>query len=974
VASSPGQTVGRDPELERLDRALDDLADGAPACIAVEGEPGIGKTRLLGELRERAERRGHLVLGGTAAEFERDVPFGVWVDALDAYVASRELDTDRWSTGLGDQLAGVLPSLSGLADGSVAALPDERYRVHRAVRALLEWLAEPAPLVLVLDDLHWSDGASIELIGALLRRGPQSPVLLALAFRSGQAPERLTAALAVPDVGRIALGQLSAADAAELLGEIETGSLDEIYRHGGGNPFYLEQLARAGRRGQRPATPSGSANGAATGSGVPAAVAASLAAELESLSPTARALLDAAAVAGEPFEPDLAAAIAELPQVEGLAALDELLTRDLVRPTQVPRRFVFRHPLIRRAVYESTGGGWRLAAHARAASALAERGAAPAERAHHVEHSAGQGDEQAIELLIAAGGDTAARAPGVAARWYEAALRLLPATDGERRVELLMLLASAQRSLGELERSRATLLEAADLLPADASARRIELTALCAAVEHWLGHHQDAHRRLTRAWEELSDRETAAAAALQIELAVDGLYELDFEQTLAMGAGALETARTLGDPPLIAAAAAALALGEAAAGKIEPAREHRAEALDQIDRLADAELAPRLEALYYLGWAENYLEHYDEAVAHADRGIAIARATGEGRLLLPLMLIKGYPFEMQGRMPEAVELCEAAVESARLSANPHYLFWALFELAWARYYSGDLDGTIAAGEESAKVGQRMTGGTMPSAGGGPGWVLGVARFTAGEHQRGYEIMRAVCGDELEQKIPVERGFDWEMFALAEIELGTVDAASRHAARSERNAALLGLDLPDALAARTRAVVLLAEGEPRAAAAAAERSAAAALAAGARLQAAFSHSVMGQALIAADDRPEAIAALRAAEQVFDECGSVRARDAARRALRKLGARAEARGPATAEDSGIAALTKRELEIAGLVTDRKTNREIAGELFLSTKTIESHLRNIFVKLGASSRVDVARAIERDRYERDGGAASP
>jgi len=104
-------------------------------------------------------------------------------------------------------------------------------------------------------------------------------------------------------------------------------------------------------------------------------------------------------------------------------------------------------------------------------------------------------------------------------------------------------------------------------------------------------------------------------------------------------------------------------------------------------------------------------------------------------------------------------------------------------------------------------------------------------------------------------------------------------------------------------------------------------------------------------------------LRQAEQDFARCGSHRARDDARRELRKLGARAEPRGPAAADSSGVGALTKREREIAGLVTDRMTNREIAAELFLSDKTVESHIRNIFIKLGVSSRVDVARAIERE-----------
>ncbi len=109
-------------------------------------------------------------------------------------------------------------------------------------------------------------------------------------------------------------------------------------------------------------------------------------------------------------------------------------------------------------------------------------------------------------------------------------------------------------------------------------------------------------------------------------------------------------------------------------------------------------------------------------------------------------------------------------------------------------------------------------------------------------------------------------------------------------------------------------------------------------------------------------------LREAERELDECGSHRVRDQMRRELRKLGARAEPRGQATGEDSGMEALTGREREIAELVTDRKTNKEIAAELFLSEKTIESHLRNVFVKLGVSSRVEVARTVERERRERD------
>ena len=218
-------------------------------------------------------------------------------------------------------------------------------------------------------------------------------------------------------------------------------------------------------------------------------------------------------------------------------------------------------------------------------------------------------------------------------------------------------------------------------------------------------------------------------------------------------------------------------------------------------------------------------------------------------------------------------------------------------------------------------------------------------------------------------MPVERCFDWESLTVVELAVGNTEAADAYAVRAEEEAAQLGLQLPAALADRARAAVLLAGGEPAAAAIAAARSAEAAEAIGAQLHVALSRSLQGRALAAAGERQEAVAVLRRAERELDECGSLRVRDETRRELRRLGARAETRGPAGEGDSGLASLTKRELEIATLATDRKTNREIAAELFLSGKTVESHMRHIFQKLGVSSRVEVARAIEHARRQLDG-----
>jgi predicted ATPase len=289
MALSRIDPVGREPELERLREALDDLERGGNPCIAVEGEPGIGKTWLLSELRRRAEERGHLVLAGAAAEFERDLPFGVWVDALDAYVAAQEFDAEPLTTVLGS---------TGPGSG------DERHRVHRALRALLEEIAERRPLVLILDDLHWSDPASIEVLTALLRRGTTARVLLALGFRSGKAPAKLIAALAGATI--IDLGPLSETDCARLVGAGHDAAA--IYAQSGGNPFYTLQLAQATELPSR----SSSGDRLARDAGVPRVVAATIVEQLESLTPDARTLVNAGAIAGDPFEPELAYAIASL--------------------------------------------------------------------------------------------------------------------------------------------------------------------------------------------------------------------------------------------------------------------------------------------------------------------------------------------------------------------------------------------------------------------------------------------------------------------------------------------------------------------------------------------------------------------------------------------------------------------------------------------------------------------------------------
>ena len=152
--------VGRAETCGVLDAGLTELDSGRSAALALVGEPGIGKTRLLAELAARADARGQLVLYGSASELERDLPFWVFVDALDEYVQGLEpRRLEAFEDDVRTELAHVLPSLSRFAADRAAVFQHERYRSHRAVRELLERLTATGPLVLVLDDLHCADSA-----------------------------------------------------------------------------------------------------------------------------------------------------------------------------------------------------------------------------------------------------------------------------------------------------------------------------------------------------------------------------------------------------------------------------------------------------------------------------------------------------------------------------------------------------------------------------------------------------------------------------------------------------------------------------------------------------------------------------------------------------------------------------------------------------------------------------------------------
>ena len=964
VAEGSGRAplVGRRRELDSVDAALDDLRSPAARWLVVRGEPGTGKTRLLAELCDRARAREFLALVGRGSEMERDLPFGVWVAALDDHVAG--LGPERLKGLVGDrvtELAHVLPSAGG--EPPAGGLQDERFRAHRAVRALLQHLSARQPLVVVLDDMQWADEASLELIVHLLRRPAPARILTALAFREGQLPAPVLAAIEAArrdsGVREVRTSALSATEADLLMSDrLPAGVRQEVYRQSGGNPFYVQELARAWPAPAEPPVASEAVLG------VPASVSAALSQEIAGLDEQARRLVWGAAVVGDPADLDLAAEVAGLSDAQALAGLDELVARDMLRATAVPRRYGFRHPIVRRAVYEASGEAWRLGAHGRAAAALAARPSALAARAHHLERSARHGDAAAAAVLEKAALQASARAPAVAASWLSAALRVLPdrpGEDAEHRLGMLGALASAQAATGRPAEALDTLLQALDRIPAEHAELRVRLVAACASCENALGRHGAAHARLLEALAALGDGSGAGGAALQVELAADALYDSDFGAMREWAGAAARTAATLDDPALLALAEALVCFAEYGLGRPEPARSARVASAAGLDALPDEQLAARLDLPYYLGFAEYFCERYADAARHLRRGLALAHEVGHGQFVVPMMVGLAQALERLGRLSEALDVAEGAVEASRLSGNRQAVGFALVAEAWTAAELGDVDRARAAAEEAVAMMDSLDESVLTLA---TQAHVGVIWLEIGEPARCFEQLRAAGAPDFPKIEPGRRGWLYTVLARAELESGDRAAAADWLARAEATIDGLALPLAEAWVLHARALLRLAEGDATDAARLARDAAERAAAVRAPVPAARCLTLAGVASAAAGEPEDALRLLNRAQRELATHEATRYHDEAARQLRRLGRRVRGRPRRGAREGGLDMLTGRELEIVERVALGCTNREIGEQLFLSPKTVEGHLTSAFTKLGVSSRAEVAEAVGRSR----------
>ncbi|MGY1639694.1 ATP-binding protein [Geodermatophilus sp. SYSU D00703] len=967
--------VGRAEELARLLTTVDRALEGRTCAVLLSGDAGVGKTRLLDELAARAGERGLRVLTGHCVDLgDVGLPYLPFVDLLRPVAADPAAAGQPALTGLltGRGVAEVpeLPAgdaadlgrpLARLAPR--AGLDDGRLQLFESVAALLGELAARAPLLVVLEDVHWADHSSRDLLRYLLARLADEPIALVVSYRADDLHRRhplrplLAELVRLPGVERLELGPLPDAAVGELVRGLATGvpgrTVDDVVARAEGNAFYAEELLAAGLAGET----------------LPLALTDLLLARVEQLGEAAQRVLRVAAVAGRLVRHDLVAAVSGLSPAELEAALAEAVHHHLLVVSD-DGRYRFRHALLREAVLADLLPGERVRLHAAFAAHLtATPGAGTAAELAH--HTRGSNDlAGAFSASLEAAADAAAvGAPAEQLQHLEAALALWPAVPdaaeraGRDQPTLLLDTAAAARRGGELHRAVALLRSALELLGEDgdqAARARVHYTLAQA-----LGRIEDqaaAHRESTRAMELVPAAPPSVVRTWAAATHARTSYDLSrWAEGDAAADEALAAADALGLDSAWADTAVSLArvrgFGDRAA-----VRTRLEEALARARRSGDTDVEMRV--LFNLAVVPYEDGALDEALAWIDAGLARARARGVEWAFYPaelrhLGVVARY---VSGDWDGSLQLAEGLARVPEMSAHVRAAGLlvqvgrgdpaAAERVAWARGLTARLDAHVLL--LLATAGAEID---LAAWAGDAGTAAERARtavqqvHTYWNHDR-LAVVRLVAT----ALAPVS-----DAAAGARL-VGDDDGVRRWGSVGEELAALGRSAVEDHLRAvgeyGVEAAAWLARLEAEAARLAGRaepglwRAAVDAFGYGHVYEQARSRLRLAEALLAADDRTGAAEELRAVAEVAERLGAAPLRGA----VTALARRGRLDLPGADRPAGPAAVfTPRETEVLRLLAQGRTNRQIGAELYISEKTASVHVSNILAKLGAGGRTE-------------------
>lgn len=935
-AESRARLVEREHELEVIDAAVAGVDESVGVFLLFDGEPGIGKSALLHELTERARARHVRVLWARGTPIEQDVAFGVAMQLFaPALEGTSEAERERLLAGPA-ALAGSLLS-GGQAQGAGSL---------QGLRWLAMRLAQPRRLAIAVDDVQWCDTPSLQLLHALAPGLEQVPLVIAATHRpeASADPDGLAAGLAaLPRVRMLRPAALSDDGSSivvrSLMARAEPRFCAACAEASGGNPFLLRELVTTMRDEGRVGLGSESP---AVARAVPRSVAAAALVRITRLGDAALALAQAVAVLGDGAPLDLAARLAahtagEHTTAEAAATADRLAGIGVLAPG-LPLRFA--HPLLGAAVHTDIPPVARQLAHAEAARALNQAGAPSSAVAAHLLLGPRPFDAAAVAALLAAGQEALVRGDSVAAERFVGALLEQPLADDVRRA------AETALALAEAAAGRPSALARLQRVLVDEhepAARARSLRALC-RVHFARGEFAAAVTCAREAQQSVGPDHPLFSTFYAVRMAcvTFGPDAVDAELT-AFRARLIRDAfaGTLPhDPALIAQIVPLMALLGAPADRV-------GEILDGAFAQV-AHIAPEWDGvlLAFLAAAAVYSEdgpRAERAIAESER-LAVARGSA-----LNWSHARHWRAELrfrQGRLDEAVADARESMEIAGAGWG-YYTSRAAALLVRGHIARGDLPAARAAQAVADAADQHAlfahfgeaSRGELLLAEGRPGEAL-AALEGAG---RGF----------------AERGFSnaavlpWRPQAvIAAMALGDTARAAALATEELEEARRIGLRGRVGIAIRAQA---LATTDVEARAALLEEAVATLEPAIDGLELAGALADLGALRARRGRMTEARRALTRASGLARACGASPLAVRVDAALAATDLRAR-RG------AGRDELTPTERQIAQLATEGMTNREIAGRLVVTPKTVEWHLTHAYAKLGVASRRELADALSR------------
>lgn len=953
--------VGRHTEVQALISLIERASTGVGSALALSGSAGVGKSRLGKECAELAEARGFRVLSGLACPYQADVAYAPVVEALRPLVSAEQASgPSRFTAGLTD-LGRLFDGIPGPPPAPLGDPAVERIRLFEAVRRLLERVARRQPLLIFLDDLHWADASSIALLQYVARDLAKHRCLLVVAYRASEVTEPVRELLAtlrraglLTELRVRELDPAGVADLAhEMLGDRPPAALLELVdARARGVPLFVTELISAllhagelvKERGQWLIDPDATAR-------LPAAVRDLFLARLGTLGPTERSLLELVSICGGAAEHDVLCTVSGAEQqvldsVDGLRRIGLLVEES--RPAGVSYRV--SHPLLAEVVHDAMPAVVRRRVHAAVARSLPA--AEVARVAHHVRRAGSEIEPgRALDVLVSALDDALSRRAGVeGVEFSQAALDVAGVLQREEMVpNLLTRLAEAAEYAGDIDTAIEAWRDAAAAAgPGVERSRRLRRLAL---IEWDRGRFAESMIHLDDAYAALADTPPG-------DDHVNVVYTrmLNHERAWKVEevrADATELAELARRIPSRRAAV----LAEFGLIGVEPFGrriEHDDRAVRQLIDFAVDVGDPMLEQFAYRPWAwlALFAGDFREAQRRGQHGVRLAQALGLPTCELAPRTLIALAHLYAGEWDEALRAADDAIELGRRVAAMRNVAAALAVRALVHVFRGERDAarqTLAQARallgEGATVDRKVAStvdcvaAVLALANNDPHSALQLATQTS--HSLMY------LGPSVQASV------------LAEAQLA-VDPPG--AEETTKKLLEWGRNVPLASALGTRLEGLAATKRDAQAARRLLSNAADALdALNARYFAALARLELAEVL-ADGDEDAAAAAAEAGLAVFTALDARPAADRARQLLRRLNRRV----PAVPRTRRPGALSKREAEVAQLVAEGCSNADIAARLFISPRTVTTHLQHIYERLGIESRTGLTRYVLEHRAD--------